>query len=102
MPSRDWQLRIHDILQAITEIQQFVASMTFEGFQTDKKTAKAILYNFAVIGEAARHIPTAIQSRYPQVPWRLMSDMRNVLVHEYFQVEPKKGSGERLTVTFLR
>lgn len=36
-----------------------------------------------VIGEAARHIPSHLQERYPQVPWAEMRAMRNVLSHEY-------------------
>lgn len=90
MPSRNWYLRIQDILQAIIEIQQFTAGMSFEDLQTDKKTILAVLYNFALIGEAARNIPTEIQSRHPQIPWRLMGDMRNVMIHEYFQVNIKR------------
>ncbi|TRU51118.1 MAG: DUF86 domain-containing protein [Microcystis aeruginosa Ma_QC_Ch_20071001_S25D] len=33
-----------------------------------------------------RNVPKEIQSRYPLIPWRLMTGMRNVATHEYFQV----------------
>ncbi|MDB9506021.1 DUF86 domain-containing protein [Microcystis aeruginosa CS-338/01] len=36
-----------------------------------------------------RNIPSDIQLRYRQIPWRLMGDMRNVIFHEYFRVELK-------------
>jgi uncharacterized protein with HEPN domain len=55
--------------------------------QRDETLTKAILYDFMVIGEAARNIPTEIQSRYPTVPWRVMGDMRNIVAHEYFQID---------------
>ena len=42
--------------------------------------------NLEVVGEAARHIPPEIESRYSDVPWGEMRGMRNVLVHEYFGV----------------
>ncbi len=90
MPFREWQRSLQDILQAIIEIQEFVEGLTFEDFQADSKTAKAVLYNFALIGEAARNIPTEIQSKHRQIPWRLIRDMRNVMIHEYFQVELKR------------
>ena len=86
MPSRDWRLRIQDILQSIAEIQQRTSGLTFEEFQTDKTIAKAVLYDFVIIGEATRNIPVDIQSRYSQIPWRLMAGMRNVMTHEYFQI----------------
>ena len=41
----------------------------------------------AVIGEAAVNIPTDIQERLPELPWRLMSNMRNLIAHEYFRVD---------------
>lgn len=60
--------------------------MTFAAFAADEAIAKTVLYNFIIIGEASASIPADIQSCYPEVPWRLMNDMRNVMAHEYFQV----------------
>ena len=68
MPSRDWELRIEDIFEAINEIAQFTKGMTFEAFCADPKTIKACLYNIAVIGEAARHIPAEIATKYQDNP----------------------------------
>ncbi len=86
MPSRDWRLRIQDILESITEIEQCTKGMTFEEFAKNQTTVKAVLYDFIIIGEATRNIPNEIQSRYPLIPWRLIGGMRNVATHEYFQV----------------
>jgi uncharacterized protein with HEPN domain len=85
--SRGWQLRVQDILQAISSIQQRTAGITFEEFSTDEMLFDSILYKFVVIGEAARNVPPDIQNRNPDIPWRLMSDMRNVITHEYFQIK---------------
>lgn len=85
VPFRNWQLRIQDILNAVNSIQRCVAKMSFEEFEQNETVIKAVLYNFIVIG-AAINIPLEIQLRYPQIPWRLMGDMRNVIAHEYFQV----------------
>lgn len=48
-----------------------------------------MLADFTIIGEAARHIPVEIQQSHPTVDWRRMSDMRNVIVHVYFSVNPR-------------
>lgn len=45
-----------------------------------------MLYDLIVIGEAAINIPLDVQALAPEIPWRLMSDMRNIIAHEYFQV----------------
>ena len=86
MSSREWQVRVQDILDAIASVQRLTAGMTFTEFADDEAIAKAILYNFIIIGEASANVPTEVQSRYADIPWRLMSDMRNVMAHEYFQV----------------
>jgi len=89
MPVRDWKIRITDILQAIEEILGLTEGMTAARFSQDNRTVKAVLYNFAVIGEAARHVPLEVREAWPTLPWREMSDMRNVVIHEYFGVDPE-------------
>ncbi|MBM4284402.1 MAG: DUF86 domain-containing protein [Deltaproteobacteria bacterium] len=87
MPGRDWKFRIEDIIEAVREILELTRGQTFESFCKDTKTTKAVLYNLAVIGEAARRLPAEVSSRYPALPWREMGDMRNVVIHEYFGID---------------
>lgn len=63
--------------------------MAFEDFQGNETVVKAVFYDFLIIGEAAINIPSEIQVRYPDIPWRVMGDMRNVIAHEYFQIDLK-------------
>lgn len=87
MSSRKWQQRIRDILNAISSIQKLTANMTFEDFIARKTIVKAVLYDFIVIGEAAKSIPTKVQKCYSEIPWLSMGDMQNVVTHEYFRVD---------------
>lgn len=89
MPSRNSRLRIQDIINAANSIQNYTAGMTFEEFQQNEILIKAILYDFVVIGEAAINVSNEVKSRSPQIPWRIIGDMRNVIAHEYFQVNLK-------------
>ncbi len=89
MPSkgfRDWRLRVQDILQAAQDIADFTEGLSFEDFQDNKMLLQSVLYNFVIIGEAAANIPDEIKVLHPEIPWRIMADMRNVMAHEYFQV----------------
>lgn len=89
MPVRDWKFRITDILEAVQDSFEITRALVYETFSQDKRTLKAVLYNLAVIGEAARKVPEEVAARYPAIPWREMGDMRNVVIHEYFGVDPK-------------
>lgn len=86
MPSRDWQNRVRDVLTTIVEIREFTNGITFEQFQADRKTISAVLYNLAMIGEAVRIIPPDLEASHPEIPWNDMRGMRNIVIHEYFQV----------------
>ncbi len=84
MPSRDWQYRVRDVLDAIAEIREFTNEITFDEFQGDRKTIRAVLYNIAVIGEAVRGISPELQASHPEIPWDDVRGMRNIVIHEYF------------------
>jgi len=83
MPSRQWRLRIEDILEAISNIAQYTSGMDFETFQADQKTVDAVVRNLEIIGEAARNVPPPVRAYHPAVPWERMVAIRNVLIHEY-------------------
>jgi uncharacterized protein with HEPN domain len=86
MSSRDWRLRIEDILEAIGRITHYTDGMTWETFNADQKTLDAVIRNIEVIGEAARNVPDDIVAQYADLPWAEMRAMRNILIHEYFLI----------------
>lgn len=61
--------------------------MSLEDFERNQTVIKAVLYDFIVIGEASANVPDEVQQRHSELPWRLMKDMRNIVAHEYFQVD---------------
>ncbi len=84
MSSRSAKERIQDILNAIDSIQCRTTGTSFDQFSQDETIVKAVLYDLIVIGEASINIPADVQALAPELPWRLMSDMRNIMAHEYF------------------
>lgn len=78
---------LNDILESISDIREFTAGMTREGFSRDKKTVNAVVRSLEVIGEAAGKIPLRIRDRRPDIPWEEIMGMRNRLIHEYFGVD---------------
>jgi uncharacterized protein with HEPN domain len=87
VPHRSHELRIADIIEAIEIVLEYTIGMTFEQFASDRKTIDAVIRNFIIIGEAASHLPDDLMETHPELPWREMRDMRNIVVHEYFGVD---------------
>jgi len=61
--------------------------MDYEEFAGDKKTVNAVVRSLEIMGEAAKRVPEAIRQRYPDVPWKRMTGMRDKLIHEYSGVD---------------
>lgn len=87
--ARDISDYLEDIRNAISEIEEFIRGMAFEDFEKDKKTINAVIRSLEVLGEATKHIPDDIRKNHPSIPWRQMSGMRDVLIHDYMGVDLK-------------
>ena len=87
MPPRSWRVRIEDILEAIDNIEDYVVGLEYRTFRADRKTVDAVERNLEIIGEATANLPDEILARWPEVPWRHMKGLRNLLAHEYFGVD---------------
>lgn len=89
MRESGFSVYLQDILEAIKRIDEYLDKLTFEEFSKDNKTADAVIRNFAVIGEAAKHIPASVKRKHPEVAWKRMAGMRDKVIHEYFGVDLK-------------
>ncbi len=56
-------------------------------FSRDRKTRLAMIHLVQMIGQAAGSLSPGLKGQAPEIPWREMGAMRNVLVHEYFAVD---------------
>ena len=88
MTFNDWRVRIEDILEAIERIRRYTTGMSDSQFVADDRTVDAVIRNLEIVGEAAKRVPQAIVERHPEIPWSRMTEMRNILVHEYHSVDP--------------
>lgn len=84
---RDWRFRVRDILAAVRAVAEYTDAMTFEEFVADRRTRDAVIRNLMTMGESVRWIPEVVLDEHPQVPWRTMRGVRNVVAHEYFGID---------------
>jgi uncharacterized protein with HEPN domain len=78
---------LKDIINYMETAEHFVENMEYQRFQEDTKTIFAIIRALEVIGEAVKHIPTDFRKQYPQIPWQDIAGMRDVLIHDYLEID---------------
>ena len=85
-PLRD-KTRLEHILEAIERLEKYAGSLSREELEADVLRYYGIVKNIEIIGEAANMLTSLFKETHPEVEWRPISNMRNFLVHEYFQVD---------------
>ncbi|MFM7601810.1 MAG: DUF86 domain-containing protein [Pseudanabaena sp.] len=78
---------LQDILDAIAEIGVFVSGVSFDDFEANREKTLAVVKLLEVIGEAVKQIPNDRRDCYPDVPWKSIAGMKDVMVHEYWQID---------------
>jgi uncharacterized protein with HEPN domain len=83
---REVRERLRDILDAIDNIERY-ASRGRDVFEKDELIQSWFLRHLQIIGEAVRTMPEEIKSSESEIPWMKIIGMRNILVHDYFEID---------------
>lgn len=80
------KLYLQHILECIDNIESYVPNGESDFFSS-KLIQDAVIRNLEIVGEATKHVSMDLRAQSPDVPWREMAGLRDVLIHNYFGVD---------------
>ncbi len=84
---KDDKVYIWDMVQACRKIRKYLDGATIDDLSENSMLFYAVVREFQVLGEAAGKTSEECRGRFHDIPWRVIIDMRNVVVHEYSGIE---------------
>jgi uncharacterized protein with HEPN domain len=78
---------IIDIANAINRILRYRKGVSRSELENNDEKLSAILYQITIIGEATKRLSQSFRQNHSDLPWREMAGMRDVIVHEYDQLD---------------
>jgi len=84
---RDWQLFVHNMIQACEKVQRYTKGMNQQAFFENELIQDAVLRNLTIISEAASKVPDDIQQQFDGIEGRKIIAFHNTAMHEYFGLD---------------
>ncbi len=76
-----------DALRASHNAVEFLGGLELAAFVADEKTQSAVVHQLLVLGEAVKRLSTVFREAHPEIPWRKIAGLRDVLIHQYDVVD---------------
>lgn len=84
---RSVSVYLNDMLRACEKIARYGGGLGRESFAADERTIDAVIRNLEIVGEAAKRVPDDIRRLHPQIAWKRIAGMRDLLIHDYSGVD---------------
>jgi uncharacterized protein with HEPN domain len=78
---------LRDILGAATAAQEYLLGLDRETFLSLREKQDAVIRSLEVVGEAVRRLSDQTKAAMPEIPWEKFRGMRNILIHQYDNVD---------------
>ena len=87
---KEIKVYLEDILESIQKIKEYTAGVDFAEFDDNTQHQDAVIRRLEIIGEAVKGLPSELKAKYPDIPWKQIAGMRDILIHEYAGVSLKR------------
>ena len=84
---REYDLYLEDMLDAVDKIHRYLHGVTRDELDRDSMRLDAVLSNLELVGEAAKNVPLEARHDWPDVEWRKIAGLRDILTHQYFGLD---------------
>ncbi len=84
---KDPRIHVSFILECIELVEDYSKGLTETEFLNSTQQQDAIIRRVELIGEAVKNISPEVKDRYPEIPWKRIVGMRDVLVHDYLGLD---------------
>jgi uncharacterized protein with HEPN domain len=78
---------LRDMVLAANRVLRYVENTNQQEFEQDQEKQDSITYRILILGEASKRLSAEFRDKHPNIPWRQIAGMRNMLVHEYDQID---------------
>jgi uncharacterized protein with HEPN domain len=80
---KNFLIYLEDIIEAINRIEKYVNNLSYISFSENNLVIDAVIRNLEIIGEASKNIPSEIKEKYPNIEWKKIIGLRDILIHAY-------------------
>jgi uncharacterized protein with HEPN domain len=83
---REPKVFLEDIIIASNKVLKYTKGLSYDDLMDNDLVSDAVIKNILVIGEATKNIPDEIREANPNIEWRKMAGMRDMMIHGYFSI----------------
>lgn len=84
---KDPRVYLKHILDNIQKIEKDLNKLCKKDFLNSDTIQDASIRRLEIIGEATKNLPKSFKEKHPEIDWKSIAGLRDILIHEYFGID---------------